>query len=100
MLGDENLMFERIWKLRAIVKSHAKSSDVGSKFNRRRFEWAARRGTKLRILHRVAVAKRKAVVIAMRYSGWDGGSVAAGIWIFKKLELECGLLVKGRRALQ
>ena len=28
----------------------------------------------------------KAVVMAMRYSGWDGGSVAPGIWVFKKLE--------------
>jgi hypothetical protein len=24
--------------------------------------------------------------MAMRYSGWDGGSVAPGIWVFKKLE--------------
>lgn len=32
------------------------------------------------------VALLKAVVMAMRYSGWDSGSVAPGIWIYKKLE--------------
>lgn len=28
----------------------------------------------------------KAVVMAMRFSDWDSGSVAPGIWIYKKLE--------------
>jgi hypothetical protein len=32
------------------------------------------------------LALLKAVVMAMRYSGWDSGSVAPGIWIYKKLE--------------
>lgn len=31
------------------------------------------------------IALLKAVVMAMRYSGWDGGSVAPGIWIYNKL---------------
>jgi hypothetical protein len=32
------------------------------------------------------IALFKAVVMAMRYSGWDGGSVAAGIWVYRQLE--------------
>ncbi len=32
------------------------------------------------------IALLKAVVMAMRYAGWDGGSVAPCIWVYKKLE--------------
>lgn len=32
------------------------------------------------------IALLKAVVMAMRYAGWDSGSVAPGIWIYKKIE--------------
>jgi hypothetical protein len=32
------------------------------------------------------IALLKAVVMAMRYAGWDSGSVAPCIWVYKKLE--------------
>ena len=32
------------------------------------------------------IALLKAVVMAMRYAGWDGGSVAPCIWVYNKLE--------------